>query len=80
MVLKTKQGDDGFFLSSAATIGGALVLGLGDGTNTAFFNPTSTSLRGLQQASTLETVQRRLGIRATSLGSFSEAARVLGGF
>jgi Transposase DDE domain len=41
-----------------------------------FFNPTITSLRGLQQASTLETVQRRLKIRATSLGSFSEAARV----
>ena len=41
-----------------------------------FFNPTITSLRGLQQASTLEVVQRRLGIRATSLGSFSEAARV----
>ena len=41
-----------------------------------FFNPTITSLRGLQQASTLETVQRRLGVRATSLGSFSEAARV----
>ena len=41
-----------------------------------FFNPTITSLRGLQQASTLENVQRRLGIRATSLGSFSEAARV----
>jgi len=41
-----------------------------------FFNPTITSLRGLQQASTLETVQRRLKIRPTSLGSFSEAARV----
>src|SRR5271154_7135376 len=41
-----------------------------------FFNPTITSLRGLQQASTLELVQRRLGIRPTSLGSFSEAARV----
>lgn len=41
-----------------------------------FFNPTITSLRGLQQASTLETVQRRLGIRATSLGALSEAARV----
>ena len=41
-----------------------------------FFSPTITSLRALQQASTLETVQRRLGIRATSLGSFSEAARV----
>ena len=41
-----------------------------------FFSPTITSLRALQQASTLETVQRRLGIRATSLGSFSEAARL----
>lgn len=41
-----------------------------------FFSPTITSLRGLQQASTLESVQRRLGIRATSLGSFSEAARL----
>jgi hypothetical protein len=40
-----------------------------------FFSPTITSLRALQQASTLEAVQRRLGIRATSLGSFSEAAR-----
>jgi len=41
-----------------------------------FFSPTITSLRGLQQATTLEAVQRRLGIRATSLGSFSEAARL----
>ena len=41
-----------------------------------FFSPTITSLRTLQQASTLEAVQRRLGIRATSLGSFSEAARL----
>jgi len=41
-----------------------------------FFSPTITSLRALQQASTLEAVQRRLGIRATSLGSFSEAARL----
>ncbi|MBS0262977.1 MAG: IS4 family transposase [Planctomycetes bacterium] len=41
-----------------------------------FFNPAITSLRGLQQASTLETGQRCLGIRATSLGSFSETARV----
>jgi Transposase DDE domain len=41
-----------------------------------FFSPTITSLRSLQQASTLEAVQRRLGIRATSLGSFSEAARL----
>ena len=38
-----------------------------------FFSPTITSLRALQQASTLEAVQRRLGIRATSLGSFSRA-------
>jgi hypothetical protein len=41
-----------------------------------FFSPTITSLRALQQASTLEAVQRRLGIRATSLGSFSEGARL----
>jgi hypothetical protein len=41
-----------------------------------FFSPAITSLRALQQASTLEAVQRRLGIRATSLGSFSEAARL----
>ena len=42
-----------------------------------FFSPTITSLRALQQASTLEAVQRQLGIRATSLGSFSEAAGCL---
>src|SRR5262249_10882062 len=41
-----------------------------------FFSPTITGLRGLQQASTLEAVQRRWGIRPTSLGSFSEAARL----
>src|SRR5271165_2587684 len=41
-----------------------------------FFSPTITSLRGLQQATTLGAAQRRLGIRATSLGSFSEAARL----
>jgi Transposase DDE domain len=41
-----------------------------------FFSPTITSLRALQQASNLEAVQRRLGIRPTSLGSFSEAARL----
>jgi len=41
-----------------------------------FFNPVITSLRGLQQASTLEVVQRRLGIRPTSLGSLSEAPGV----
>src|SRR5208283_5271070 len=42
-----------------------------------FFSPTITSLRALQQASTLDAVQRRLGIRPTSLGSFSEAAGCL---
>ena len=36
-----------------------------------FFSPTITSLR-TAAASTLEAVQRRLGIRTTSLGSFSE--------
>jgi hypothetical protein len=41
-----------------------------------FFSPTVTSLRGLQQATTLATVQRRLGVRATSLGALSEAAAV----
>jgi len=41
-----------------------------------FFNPVLTSLRGLQQASTLEKVQRRLGVPRTSLGALSEAATV----
>jgi hypothetical protein len=41
-----------------------------------FFTPTLTSLRGLQQATRLEKVQKRLGVRRTSLGSLSEAARV----
>jgi Transposase DDE domain len=41
-----------------------------------FFNPTVTSLRGLQQTTTLATVQQRLGIRRTSLGALSEAAQV----
>lgn len=41
-----------------------------------FFNPVLTSLRGIQQASGLEKVQRALGIKRTSLGSLSEAARV----
>jgi hypothetical protein len=35
-----------------------------------------TSLRGLQQATTLTEVQRRFGIRPTSLGALSEAAQV----
>jgi len=41
-----------------------------------FFNPVLTSLRAIQQASTLHRVQAALGIRATSLGSLSEAAQV----
>ncbi len=41
-----------------------------------FFNPTVTSLRGLQQTTTLTKVQERLGVRRTSLGALSEAAYV----
>jgi hypothetical protein len=41
-----------------------------------FFNPILTSLRGLQQASTLRNVQRRLGCPRASLGSLSEATGV----
>jgi hypothetical protein len=41
-----------------------------------FFNPILTSLRGLQQASDLAKVQKKLGCPRTSLGSLSEAARV----
>ena len=40
------------------------------------FNPLVRSLRGLQQASTLENVQRKLGCSRTSLGSLSEAVEV----
>lgn len=40
------------------------------------FNPVVTSLRGLQQASELARVQKKLGCPRTSLGSFSEAATV----
>jgi hypothetical protein len=40
-----------------------------------FFNPTLTSLRGLQQASCLEKVQKKLGCPRTSLGALSAAAR-----
>lgn len=39
-----------------------------------FFNPTITSFRGLQAASGLEKVQKSLGIKRVSLGSFSESA------
>jgi hypothetical protein len=41
-----------------------------------FFNPTVTSLRGLQQLTTFAHVQARFGIRRTSLGALSEAASV----
>jgi hypothetical protein len=41
-----------------------------------FFNPTVTSLRGLQQTTQLATVQQRWGVRRTSLGALSEAAQV----
>ena len=38
-----------------------------------FFNPVLSSLRGLQQASTLDKVQKLLGVGRSSLGSLSEA-------
>lgn len=41
-----------------------------------FFNPTVTTLRGLQQFTTLEKVQKMCGVKPTALGSLSEAARV----
>jgi len=41
-----------------------------------FFNPVLTSLRAVQQASGLRKVQRKLGVRRTSLGSLSESSRV----
>jgi hypothetical protein len=41
-----------------------------------FFSPVLTSLRGIQQASHLEKVRKKLGCRGTSLGSLSEAAGV----
>jgi hypothetical protein len=41
-----------------------------------FFNPTITGLRSIQKASKLEKVQKVLGVKSTSLGSFSEAGSV----
>lgn len=41
-----------------------------------FFTPVLTSMRGLQQASNFQTVQRKLGLPRFSLGAFSEAGRV----
>lgn len=40
------------------------------------FNPIVTSLRGLQQASELKSVQKRLGVSRASLGSLSAARQV----
>ena len=40
------------------------------------FNPIVTSLRGIQQASELQKVQRKLGCPRAALGSLSEAASV----
>lgn len=40
------------------------------------FNPTLTSLRGIQQASQLKKVQKKLGCARASLGSLSESVRV----
>lgn len=40
------------------------------------FNPIVTSLRGIQQASELKRVQKKLGCPRTSLGSLSEATQV----
>src|SRR5947209_12045421 len=41
-----------------------------------FFNPVVKSLRGLQQASELKNVQKKLGCPRTSLGSLSESVTV----
>ena len=41
-----------------------------------FFNPIVDSLRALQQASELKSVQKKLGVPRVSLGSFSEARQV----
>ena len=41
-----------------------------------FFNPTLTSLRSLQKASTLKSVQKKLGMKSTSLGSLSESSNI----
>src|SRR5262245_54508755 len=40
------------------------------------FNPIVTSLRGIQQASELKKVQKKLGCPRASLGSLSEATQV----
>jgi hypothetical protein len=40
------------------------------------FNPLIDSMRGLQQASTLEQLAEALGVKRFSLGSFSESCRL----
>ncbi|MBI1246836.1 hypothetical protein GC197_03200 [bacterium] len=40
------------------------------------FNPILTSLRGLQQASTIKQVQKKLGVGRASLGSLSESVSI----
>jgi hypothetical protein len=42
----------------------------------AFYQPTSQTLRWVQQASALKTVQKKLGVSRASLGSLSEASQV----
>lgn len=42
----------------------------------SMFNPAMQSLRGLQEASKLKKVQKKLGMTKTSLGSLSESCRV----
>src|ERR1700679_2040249 len=42
----------------------------------SFFNPVVKSLRSIQQASTLDKVQRLFGCNRVSRGSLSEASRV----
>jgi hypothetical protein len=40
------------------------------------FNPLLTSMRGLQQASTLVDVQKKFGVGRSSLGSLSESVSI----
>lgn len=41
-----------------------------------YFNPTAYGLRSIQKFTTVAAVQKKFGVRPTSLGSLSEAARV----
>ncbi len=41
-----------------------------------FFNPTVTSLRGLQKMTDLDAVQRYLGVQSISRSALSKAARL----